>query len=324
MADLFQGAALPDQTTTTQVQNTAPQFYTDYLQNVAALGQNAVQQGGVAGMGGLTQQAMNLAPTTGFAGATSAGTAQDLGTQAGYTGSNQIVQNYMNPYQTNVVDEMARLTNRNVQENIMPQLDAMGVASGNFGSQRGGQIGGQVLRDIQADLLGKQYGALNTGYQNALTTAGNDLTRGVNAASTLNQTGQVQNAIGTGGLGLLNTLGKQQQGQTQAELDYPMLQAQNYAKLFGTPTIPTGSVTAKTAPGTQNSYGIGPLQQIVSLATMINALGSGNFKDANTAIAPAKADGGSITSGMDIGHPSGATHVDANGNYYDESGNLVG
>jgi hypothetical protein len=103
-----------------------------------------------------------------------------------------------------------------------------------------------------------------------------------------------------------------------------MLQAQKYAKLFGTPQIPTGSVTAKTAPGTQNSYGIGPLQQIVSLATMINALGSGKFNEANAAIAPPKvADGGSITSGMDTGHPAGATHVDQNGNYYDESGNLV-
>jgi hypothetical protein len=157
-----------------------------------------------------------------------------------------------------------------------------------------------------------------------MTAAGNDLSRGVQAGQVLNQTGQVQNAIGTGGLNLLNSMGKQQQTQTQAELDYPMLQAQNYAKLFGTPQIPTGSLTAKTAPGTQNSFGIGPLQQVVSLATLINALGSGNFKDANAAIAPAKADGGSITSGMDTGHPAGATHVDSNGNYYDESGNLVG
>ena len=45
MADLFQGAALPDVTTTTQSQDTAPQFYTDYLQDIANLGQSAVQQG---------------------------------------------------------------------------------------------------------------------------------------------------------------------------------------------------------------------------------------------------------------------------------------
>jgi hypothetical protein len=58
MADLFQGAALPDVTTTTQSQDTAPQFYTDYLQDIANLGQSAVQQGGVAGFSPLQQQAL--------------------------------------------------------------------------------------------------------------------------------------------------------------------------------------------------------------------------------------------------------------------------
>ena len=49
MADIFQGAPLPDITTTKQTQQVVPEFYTDYLQNIANLGQNAVTQGGVAG-----------------------------------------------------------------------------------------------------------------------------------------------------------------------------------------------------------------------------------------------------------------------------------
>ena len=49
MADLFQGAPLPDVTSTIQKETTTPEFYTNYLQDIANLGQSAVQQGGVAG-----------------------------------------------------------------------------------------------------------------------------------------------------------------------------------------------------------------------------------------------------------------------------------
>ena len=59
MADLFQGAALPDVTTTVQKQDTAPEFYTNYLQDIANLGQSAVQQGGdAAGHAGLDEHAV--------------------------------------------------------------------------------------------------------------------------------------------------------------------------------------------------------------------------------------------------------------------------
>jgi len=318
MADLFQGAPLPDTTTTTETQNTAPQFYTDYLQNVANMGQNAVQQGGVAGLGGLTQQAMNLAPTTGFAGSGTTGQAADLINQAGHATSVDNISNYMNPYQSNVVDEMSRLTNRNIQESILPALEAAGVSTGNYGGLQQQNMISRTLRDIQADLLGKQYGALNTGYQNALTTSGNDLTRGVNAGQALDTTAQTQNAIAQAGLNQMNTLGKQQQAQTQAQLNNPMDIAQQYAKLFGAPQIPTGKVEAKTGPGTQGQYGMSPMQQVTSLAALINAAQTGNYGAMTNTVTPPK-----VASGGSIRRPIHATHVDDNGNYYDMHGNLV-
>ena len=66
MAGLFQGDPLPDVTTTTQTQATAPEFYTNYLQDIANLGQNAVQQGGVAGFSPLQQQAFQMVPDVAF------------------------------------------------------------------------------------------------------------------------------------------------------------------------------------------------------------------------------------------------------------------
>ena len=62
MAGLFQGDQLPDVTKTTETQQTAPEFYTNYLQDIANLGQNAVEQGGIAGFSPLQQQAFQMAP----------------------------------------------------------------------------------------------------------------------------------------------------------------------------------------------------------------------------------------------------------------------
>ena len=125
--NLFQGSALPATTTTTQTQTTAPDFYTNYLQDVANLGQNAVSQGGVAGFSPLQQQAFQMAPQSAFSGAESASNASDLYKQAGSTSAANVVNQYLNPYMKNVVDEMGRLQGQNIQRNIMPALTAAGV-----------------------------------------------------------------------------------------------------------------------------------------------------------------------------------------------------
>ena len=62
MADLLQGSALPSTPTIAQTQQTVPEFYTNYLQDIANLGQNAVTSGGVAGFSPLQQQAFQMAP----------------------------------------------------------------------------------------------------------------------------------------------------------------------------------------------------------------------------------------------------------------------
>ena len=317
MADLFQGAALPDIKTTIQKADTAPEFYTNYLQDISNLGQSAVQQGGVAGFSPLQQQALQMAPDMAFAGSGTLGQASQMITGAGGTATPEIVQGYMNPYTSNVVDEMGRLSQRNVQENVLPNLGAAAAGSGQFGSRRQQQVTGNALRDISADLLGKQYAALNTGYQNAMTSASNDLTRQLNAGTNLTQLGQQQNAIGTGGLNTLFNVGAKEQALGQASLDYPMTAAQNYAKLMQGYTIPTGSVQQTTGPGQQGQYGLSPLAQIGSLGSILYGLYN-NDPNAALKVATGKAEGGSI------GTPSNAAYHDGQGNYYDHDGYLVG
>jgi len=322
MADLFQGSALPSVTTTTEKQQTAPEFYTNYLQDIANLGQNAVTQGGVAGASPLQQQAYQMAPQVAFSGAGSLGNAGQLLGEAGTTTAPDVVGNYMNPYTANVVNEMGRLAGQNVQNVVMPGLNAAAIGTGGFGSQRQAQVTGQTLRDIQNDLLGKQSQALNTGYQNAITNAQTDLSRALSAGQDFTQLGQEQNQLGKSGLDMLSTLGQQQQTTAQKALDYPMAQTQAFAKLLQGYQIPTGDVTQVTGPGSQGNFAQSPLSQIAGLASLIQAIyGTNQNITQNTTTTTQKADGGSVYAD-DVAEP--IAYHDEHGNIYDVNGNLVG
>jgi hypothetical protein len=256
---------------TTQKQTTLPEFYTNYLQDVANLGSNAIQQGGVAGFSPLQQQAFQMAPNAAFSGAQTAGDAASLLGASGTTAAPSMVGAYMNPYTTNVVDEMARLQNQNIQRSVLPALRGAGVGSGSFGSSRQANATGQTLAEMQRNLTGQQYGALNTGYNTAMTAAQADLSRQLQAGQGLGNVAQQQYNIGTGGLDVLQKLGTQQQELGQKQLDYPMIQAQNLAKLFPI-TMPVGETTQTVAPTDIKQLSPSPLSQISGLLTSLGSI----------------------------------------------------
>lgn len=343
MAGLFQGDPLPAITKTTEAQQTAPEFYTNYLQDIANLGQNAVQQGGIAGFSPLQQQAFQMAPDVAFAGAGSMGAASQLLGEAGATTVPDVIADYMNPYTSSVVDEMGRLTQRNVKENILPNLGAAAVGSGQFGSRRQQQVTGNALRDIQADLMGKQMQALQQGYTTAGTQAQTDLSRALNAGQAFENLGQAQQGMGIAGLKTMSDFGAQQQAQGQKLLDYPMAQTQQFAKLMQGYQMPMGTTTQSTG---SEGYSNSPLSQIAGLGSLVASLFPQNntnqsLQDAQIAAAEAdaaykrsltKAKGGPIRKAHGGGvrladggmAPSGAEYHDGNGNFYDADGYLVG
>lgn len=294
MAGLFQGDPLPDVVSTTEMQQTAPEFYTNYLQDIANLGQNAVQQGGVAGFSNLQQNALQMVPDVAFSGAGSLGAASQLLGQAGATTMPDVVGDYMNPYTQSVVGEMGRLQNRNIQENVLPNLGGAAVGTGQFGSRRQQQITGNVLRDLQADLIGKQMGALQSGYTEAGKFAQGDLERALNAGRSFSQLGQEQQQLGLGGLKAMFDYGGQEQALGQKMLDYPMAQTQAFSKLMQGYQIPTGSVSQKIGPEA-GAYSNSPLSQIASLLA-----GLGSFMRPT----PGKKSGGAINKPV----PMSATH----------------
>jgi hypothetical protein len=326
MATLFQGDPNPATTKTTEAQQTAPEFYTNYLQDIANLGQNAVEQGGVAGFSPLQQQAFAMAPDVAFAGAGSLGAASQLLGEAGATTVPDVIGDYMNPYTSSVVDEMGRLTQRNVQENVLPNLGAAAAGSGQFGSRRQAQVTGNSLRDIQSDLLGKQMQALQQGYTQAGTTAQADLTRALQAGRDFTNLGQEQQQMGTAGLKTMSDYGAQQQTQGQRLLDYPMAQTQQFAKLLQGYQMPLGTTTQATgSEGFSNS----PLSQISGLASLLASIY--NKTDTTTPVAKTqkrggimrKAHGGGIRLADGGMAPIDTAYHDGNGNFYDANGYLV-
>jgi hypothetical protein len=343
MAGLFQGDPLPAITKTTEAQQTAPEFYTNYLQDIANLGQNAVQQGGIAGFSPLQQQAFQMAPDVAFAGAGSMGASSQLLGEAGATTVPDVIADYMNPYQSAVVDEMGRLTNRNVQENVLPNLNAAAVGSGQFGSRRQAQVTGQSLRDIQSDLLGKQMQALQQGYTTAGTQAQTDLSRALNAGQAFENLGQAQQGMGLAGLKTMSDYGAQQQAQGQKLLDYPMAQTQQFAKLLQGYQMPMGTTTQATG---SEGYSNSPLSQIAGLGSLVASLFPTNSNQSliDAQVAAQEADAAykrSITKGKSGGvmrkaqgggvrladggmAPNGAEYHDGKGNFYDADGYLVG
>jgi hypothetical protein len=268
MADIFQGEPLPAITSTTQAQTVAPEFYTNYLQDIANLGMAGITGGGVAGLSPLQQQALAMAPEAAFAGLGTMGTGAELATRAGATTAPQVVADYMNPYTRSVVDEMARLQQQNVQRSILPALQSVGVGSGGFGSQRQLQVGGQTLTDLQRNLLGQQTKALQEGYTQALGASQADLQRQMQAGQTLGGLGSQQQTAATTGLGTLSTLGGQEQALAQRMLDYPMTAAGQYSQLLRGLTIPTGETKQTTG---STAYSGSPLAQIAGLLASLGA-----------------------------------------------------
>ena len=119
-----------------------------------------------------------------------------------YTGIN----NYMNPYQQNVMDTMAQQAGRNLSENLLPQVSDSFIKAGQFGSNRMGEFGSRALRDTQQALLQEQGTLANQGYTQAMAANQADLAR----QATLGQT--------AGNLASQQAQAYQNVGQTQGQL----------------------------------------------------------------------------------------------------------
>ena len=273
-----QGAPLPDIKETTTRTTGAPDYYTNYLSGLSQAGQKALGQTaetGIAGMTDLQKKGYAALPTA--AGAYIPGLTAAEKTAASASGiSSEDITNFMNPYTKNVVDEMARLSQQNVQRNLLPTLKAGFVGTGGLGSQRYAGALGQGLADVQANLTGQQYGALSSGYNEAVKAALNEAQLQNQVAQTQGQLARAEQELGLTGAGALTKAGAEQQAFEQAKLDFPLKQATNVSNLLRNYTMPTSETTTFVGPKA-GAYQTSGLANIMGMLSLLGSAKSGSL-----------------------------------------------
>jgi hypothetical protein len=95
------------------------------------------------------------------------------------------IKDYMSPYQTGVMDAIAKQGARNLSENLLPGVSDAFIKAGQFGGTRMGEFGSRALRDTQEAVLNQQAQLANQGYGQALNASQADLARQAQLAGTV-------------------------------------------------------------------------------------------------------------------------------------------
>jgi hypothetical protein len=274
---ITQGAPLPNITQTTTRAEVAPDYYTQYLQGLSQAAQTGLArtpEQGVAPMDVLQTQGYGMVPGAATAyqpGLAAAG--QTAATAAAGFDPNRI-QAFMDPYQRQVVDEMARLQQQNIQRSVLPSMKGAFVGRGDLGSQRYASATGQTLADMQRNLMGQQYGALSSGYQNALKAAMEELDLQNRAAQTQAGIAKAEQELGLTGAGAMTKAGAERQAYEQSLRDFPLKQATAAAGLMRGYQLPTTQTETFVGPKA-GLYQTSPLSNILGVLSTLGAIRPG-------------------------------------------------
>lgn len=278
---ITQGAPLPDVTKTTTTTQTAPDYYTNYLTQISQAGQGQLGKTaaeGVAGYDPLQTQGYGALPTAATAYQPGLTAASQTAASAAKGITPERISALMNPYTTNVVDEMARLSQQNVQRNLLPSLKAGFVGSGGLGSSRYAGALGQSMSDVQRDLTGQQYGALSKGYEGALKAAIDEMTGQTAASRAQAEIAGKEQELGLTGASALTKAGAERQKYQQAILDYPLTQASNVAGLLRGYQVPISDVKKFVGPEA-GAYQTSPLATATGLLGVLGSATAGTAGD---------------------------------------------
>lgn len=270
---ITQGSPLPDVTTTTTQATTAPQFYTDYMSNLAKAGTTATNMDPnrmVAGFSDLQSQGFGQIPNAATSYQPQLYAAQQTAADVAGGIDQQNINQFMNPYTSGVVNEMARLSNQNVQRNLLPQMKGMFTATGGLGSQRMMNATGQALGDIQASLTGQQAGVLQKSYQDAIAQAIQQEQLKNMAAQTQGTLASEEQQLGLTGAKSLLDAGAIKQAYEQSLIEAPLKMATNASGLLRGYNAPTSTTQKFTGP-MPGAYSASPLQNIAGVATLFGS-----------------------------------------------------
>jgi hypothetical protein len=304
MADLFTGSAPDPVTLTSTTTQTQPQYLTDFQKALASTATGFLGKpikdasGNITGYETKTGEELvgdrpdylanlqgGINPATGKPytsaelpsladlqrGQGALDQALTAGTDAsGVTESD--ISKFYDPYQTQVIDEMQRQSDVNLQRNLMPALRALGVGTsgGAAGNRRTYDISGQALADVASQLQSQQTAARSAGFKQALDAALKEQGVQASAASALGQVGAAESAAAERGIKTLSDVGAADLAYRQALIDAPLTRSINIGKIMQGYTYPTSTTASKQELPSQMSAS--PLQQVAGLGSLIGAL----------------------------------------------------
>jgi len=281
---LLQGDPLPNITTTQNQVTSAPSWYTDYLSDLAKGVTAGVSGAQYANAQPLQTAAFEKAATTtntypGYFDrallATSNIGQTDI-TQPTTPGGQSRIEQFMNPYTTQVVDALGALGQRNIQQFLAPQATASAVGTGQFGSKRGAEVLGQAINTGLANTQAAQSQALQAGYTEALRAAQADQAQKLGAAAQYGNLATAGQAANLADINALATLGAQQQTINQNAELFPLTAANLGAQALRGYNIPTSVANTYTGP-IPGAYAASPLQQIAGLSSIIGGVSTTPF-----------------------------------------------
>lgn len=290
---LFQGSPPENVNAATVTQTNMPDWYQEYTRGLLAKSNEIAAQ---------DYQGYDQARVAGLTADQTAGNAliqNNVGMQDPYMnasanmltdaggGFNQNKFNqYLNPYQDDVNSRIAQLGQRNLTENLLPQVNETFTGAGQFGGSRNADFTNRALRDANESILGQQAQSMSQNYNSAMTA----YNQGQNMEL---QGGQQMGALGTAAqqANIRDAAALQSVGQTQQALDQQNLDVgyQNFLEQRNWPTAmaqfmnqqvrgfnpPTQTTSNSSTPGNYNNMSPSPLAQLagtgISAAALLGA-----------------------------------------------------
>jgi hypothetical protein len=264
---LTQGTALPNITTTQKQATATPEFYTNYLNQLAVQGADAAQNAQFIGPTKNQISAFNLTDTSVGSYDPALLSATNLATKAGDYDAAASAGRYMNPYTQSVVDALGVEGRRNIERYLAPAATSAAVGSGQFGSKRGAEVLGQAFNTGLSNLNLEQSRALQTGYTQALTAAQQEQQARLAGSQRFSDIAKETQALNLGDINALATIGEQERALAQNQQLFPMQQLTSEAALLRGQTIPTSTASSYTGP-IPGAYNASPLSQIAGMGAL--------------------------------------------------------
>lgn len=195
-----------------------------------------------------------------------------------------VFNSYLSPYTEGVLNRIAQLGQRNLTENLLPQVNDTFTGAGQFGSSLWGDQTARALRDANESILGQQSLALQQSYDSAMGNYQTAQNRALQGGQQMGALAQQQQQLSTQDAAALEAAGQAQQKQNQAGLDlaYQDFQEQrDYPRnqvdwinnlLHGTPT---GQSTSSTSTGPGDNFQPSGLSQLAGIYSLLKGLKRG-------------------------------------------------